>query len=99
MKILKTNNKQLSKYILVGVCATLAISSVFMTIETATSSAEVSALRKEEAVLLDTKRDLEDNLVRSLSLSQLQLKSVEMGFAKPSALVYTDSPEVVAKLP
>jgi len=87
------------KYVLIGVCGILAISSVFMTIETATSSTEVASLQQEEVKLADQKMGLEDNLVKSLSLGQLQTKSGEMGFVKPMALVYVAPAETVAQLP
>lgn len=96
INVIKINPK---KCVLIGVCGILAISSIFMTIETATGSAEVAVLQKEEATLSDTKRGLEDNLVKFLSMNQLQTKSAEMGFVKPLALVYVAPTEVVAKLP
>jgi len=92
-------NLNYKKYILIGVCAILAISSIFMTIETATGSAEVASLQKEEASLADEKLGLEDNLVKSLSMNQLQAQSAEMGFVKPSNLVYVAPAETVARLP
>ena len=87
------------KYVLIGVCGILAISSVFMTIETATSSAEVASLQREEVSLSDQKMGLEDNLVKSLSLGQLQTQSAEMGFVKPATLVYVAPSQPVAQLP
>lgn len=77
----------------------MAISSVFMTIETATGSAEVASLQKEEATLSDQKMGLENNLVKSLSMGELQTQSAEMGFVKPGTLVYVAPAENVARLP
>jgi len=91
--------KNIKKYVLIGVCAILAVSSVFMTVETATSGVEVSSLQKEEAQLSDKKRSLEDKLVKTISLSQLEAKSKDLGFIKPATLVYAAPAEVVAKLP
>jgi hypothetical protein len=91
--------KNLKKYILVGFIAALAISSVSMTVVTATSGAEVSALQKQEALLSDQKRSLEDTLVKTLSMNDLQEKSIGLGFEKPVNLVYVAPPEAVAKLP
>ena len=91
--------KNIKKYILIGVCAVLAVSSVFMTVETATSSVEVFNLQKKEAQLADQKRTLEDTLVKTLSMSQLQEKGNGLGYVKPVTLVYVAPPEAVAKLP
>ena len=77
----------------------MAISSVFMTIETATGSAEVASLQKEEATLSDQKMGLENNLVKSLSMGELQTQSAEMGFVKPGTLVYVAPAQAVAQLP
>jgi len=87
------------KYLLIGIMAVLAISSVFMTIEAATSGMEVSSLRKQESKLADQKRYLEETMVRGLSLGELQQKSTEMGYIKPVAMVYAVPSEAVAKLP
>ncbi|KKS16056.1 MAG: hypothetical protein UU74_C0049G0008 [Candidatus Woesebacteria bacterium GW2011_GWA1_41_7] len=46
------------------------------------------------------KRNLENTLVRSLSMSDLEGKGNELGFTKPQAVVYVSgSEESVAKLP
>jgi hypothetical protein len=87
------------KYVLIGVCGILAISSIIMTIETATSSAEVASLQKEEATLADQKMSLENSLVKSLSMGELQTQSAEMGFVKPGTLVYVAPAQNVARLP
>jgi hypothetical protein len=87
------------KYILIGFVGILAISSVFMTVVTATSGAEVSVLQREESVLADQKRTLENTLVKTLSMNDLQEKSVGLGYEKPVNLVYIAPPEAVAKLP
>lgn len=91
--------KNIKKYILIGFAVILAVSSVLMTVVTATSGAEVSNLQKEEAQLSDQKRYLEDTLVKTLSMSELQAKSAELGYVKPGNLVYVAPPEAVAKLP
>lgn len=87
------------KYILVGICGILAISSVAMTVETSTSGLEIASFEKTEVDLVDTKRDLEETLVRALSSRELQQKSEELGFEKPANLVYITQILPVAKLP
>ena len=91
--------KNIKKYILIGFLGALAVSSVFMTVVTATSGAEVASLQKEESRLADQKRLLENTLVKTLSMNGLQEKSSGLGYEKPSNLVYVTLPEAVAKLP
>lgn len=96
------NGKKLNlkKYILFIAVGVMAISSVFMTVEAATSGAEVGELRHKESQLLLEKRSLEETLVKSLSMNQLQVKGNELGFAAPGAMVYASgSLETMAKLP
>lgn len=89
-----------TKYILFIVAGILAVSSIFMTVETTTSSLEVSELRQKQTELSFEKRNLENTLVRSLSLNDLQEKGGEMGFTKPQTLVFVSGEkEAVAKLP
>ncbi len=101
----KNNNKEdlrgkVTKCILFAVAVFLALSSILMTVETATSSVEVSSLRDEESRLLAEKRNLENTLAQSLSMNDLQQKGSEMGYTQPTNLVYvTGGSEVVAKLP
>lgn len=85
--------------ILISIVAILAVSSIFLTIESATTGVEVAKLEKTEADLSNQKRDLEEVLVKSLSSSTLQEKSTELGFVKPTDLVYLSSAAPVAKLP
>jgi len=90
---------KLKKYILTIFLVVLAVSSVFMTVTTATSSAEVSSLQKEEARLSDENRYLKGELVKSLSSGNLQEKGEGLGYVKPGNIVYVAPPEAVAKLP
>lgn len=89
----KTSVKSVKNYILITLCGILAAVSVFLTIETATSGAEVASLDKTEVELINQKRTLEENLVKGISMSKLEEKSVELGFIKPESLVYVSSSE------
>lgn len=86
-------------YILLGICIILAVANVVMTIGRATAGVEIASLRETENKLSDQKRSLEDNLVRSLSINQLQDKSTELGFVKPADTLYLSESAPVAKLP
>jgi cell division protein FtsL len=85
--------------ILITIMGILAVSSIFMTIETATTGVEIAELEKTESQLLSKKRDLEGSLVKTLSTTQLQEKSAELGFIKAIELVYVTDLKPVAKLP
>lgn len=99
-KNIKRSKSGATKYILFIVAGVLAVSSIFMTVETTTSGLEVSELRQKQTELSQEKRSLENTLVRSLSLTDLQEKSGELGFTKPQTLVFvSDEKEAVAKLP
>lgn len=87
---------KLQNYVLIAVCAILAISSIFMTIESATIGMEMSKIEKTQSQLANQKRDLEETLVRTLSLAELQQKGAEMGFVKADNLVYVSSDSYVA---
>lgn len=91
--------KNIKKYVLGSVAAVLAVSSILMTVETATSGMEVSSLQNKEKVLAGEKRNLEDMLAKSLSVNGLTEKSGEMGYIEPSVMVYVSKTQTVAKLP
>lgn len=100
IKNTKKERKSIRKYVLFAVFGIMALSSVFMTVETATSSVEVTKLREKESELSLEKRNLEGSLTESLSMNDLETKSADMGFSKPTSLVYVSkSQDVVAQLP
>lgn len=89
----------MKKIILISTVAILAVSSIFLTIETATTGVEVAKLEKTETQLSTQKQDLEESLVKTLSSTELQAKSAELGFVKPADLVYVEGFKPVADLP
>lgn len=93
------NLKRLKTYVLGGTCGCLAITSVFLTIESATSGAEIANLQKKESTLLTQQQSLQESLVQALSINSLQEKSNELGFTKIGTLVYITGAESVARLP
>jgi len=72
---------------------------VFLTVETATSGAVLAKEESREATLLQENSDLKDAVVRASSLNGVEKKSLEMGFVKPSKILYINGSEEVAKLP
>ena len=72
---------------------------VYLTVETATSGAVLAGLETKEASLLQENSDLKDAVVNASSLNGIEKKSLELGFVKPSKILYINSTEEVAKLP
>ena len=83
--------KSIKNYILVGICGVLAVLSILMTIETATVGNELSKIEKTQNILTSQKRDLEETLVKTLSITELQQKGVDLGFVRADNLVYVSS--------
>ena len=78
---------------------TLLACFVFLTVEMATSGAVLAKAESREATLLQENSDLKDAVVRASSLNGVEKKSLEMGFVKPSKILYINGSEEVAKLP
>lgn len=89
----------MKKVILIATVVVLAVSSIFLTIETATTGVEIARLEGTESTLLNQKQVLDGSLVKRLSVVQLQEKGVELGYAKPTELIYVTEVAPVAKLP
>ncbi len=85
--------------LLIGICGILVILTVFVTVSTAGAGVEMSHLEKEEAILIDQRRDLQESFVKTLSTHELEGKSGSMSFAKPSDIVYISGLLPVANLP
>ncbi len=88
----------MKKNILILSIVLFVVSSVFLTIESVTSGAEIASLEKKETALLNQKRQLEEDLVKAISVSDLEEKSEELGYKKPSNVVYLGEGDTVASL-
>lgn len=95
----KVNLKSLRVYLLLCFCGILAVFTIFLTIDSATSGSEIADLQKKEALLVARQQDLQESLVENLSVSSLQEKSGELGFTKINNLVYVADGIPVAILP
>lgn len=97
--------KSAKNYIMVGCCALLAATAIFLTIETATNGVKFAELQKKESELLAKKQELEQELVKTLSVNTLQEQSSSLGLVRIDNLVYVGiadgvaNTEPVAKLP
>jgi Tfp pilus assembly protein PilN len=76
-----------------------AVVTVFFAVEQATRGSEIAMLEKEEAVLTNQKKELTERLVQISSLNETEKKAAELGFVKPTNLIYISEKEAVAKLP
>jgi len=86
-------------YLIFGAGIVFAILTVFMTIQTITSSAKLAFLENEELKLIKENEELNNNLIENSSLSALAKSSESLGFIKPSRLIYSEQSQEVAKLP
>lgn len=75
------------------------ITTVFFTIETATSGAELARLEHSEQVLLEENRTLSSQLLQRSSLSNLSESAESLGYKKPTKVIYILEPAGVAKVP
>ena len=101
MRGLKSKNKfSLGKAGIVWILAIpLVAASILMTVEMASSGAELSLLEKEEAALRGENQRLGAELVSASSLSQFENTYESLGFIKPAKTIYITAEEAVAKLP
>lgn len=94
----KKNNKTnvLRTYVFVAVLAVFIAVSVFLTVEAVASGSEVTSINEESAALLAKQKELNEVLVKGISVTGLEEKSTEMGFVKPSNVIYINDNESVA---
>jgi hypothetical protein len=90
---------KLNKYFLWSLIGVFTAVNVYLTVEAATSGAEIAALEKKEAELTYQKSVYNEDLLRTTSLNDLAQKAAGLGFAKPVTIVYLNGEESVAQLP
>ncbi len=73
------------------------VASVILTIDTATSGAEIAKLEKTQASLIQENSSITDSLVKSSSLNLADGKAKELGFTQPERIVYISQKEAVAE--
>lgn len=81
------------------ILAIFVITTVFFAIEASTLGAYLAKLENEEAMLIKEKQEYSNQLVNSSSLSGMGEKAEQLGFIKPSDVIYISEKEAVAKLP
>ena len=91
----KINNKI---KVLVLMMTVFAVTSIFLTIETATVGAENTYLEEKQSKLIFEKKELENSFVKGISMTKLEEDSVASGFVKPTNYLYINGDEQVASL-
>jgi len=89
----------LKNYILYFVLFVFLVFGVFLTIQTATSGAEIAKLENEEERLKEQNQTYKEDILNKSSLKITGEKAGELGFIKPPRIVYLTEEETVAKLP
>ena len=75
------------------------IATVFFTIDVSTLGAHLAELENQEVILNKEKQEYSNQLINSSSLSGMGEKAEQLGFKKPSDVIYISEKEAVAKLP
>lgn len=108
MRTRKKNNQTNRRKTVVGfnipmalfpILAIFVIATVFFAIEASTLGAHLAKLENEEVILIQEKQEYSNQLINSSSLSGMGEKAEQLGFKKPSNVIYISEKEAVAKLP
>ncbi len=97
-KKLKVKKNQPGNIHWVALAAFVAV-SIFFTIQTSAYGATLASLEKQSQELKDKNEELKSKMVQSSSLSLIQDRTEELGFIKPSKVLYITNEETVAKIP
>jgi hypothetical protein len=81
------------------ILAMFIVATVFFAIEASTLGARLVELENEEVILIKEKQEYSNQLINSSSLSGMGEKAEQLGFIKPSDVIYISEKEAVAKLP
>lgn len=96
---LRKNNMKKQNLLWLFLSLLLVVANVYLGINYATSGVEISHLEGQEKSINNEKSSLSEQLLRMASLKQVEYKAVEMGFGKPTSILYLNAEESVAKLP
>ncbi len=90
-----TKKKKITKLI-IPLFVAFIIATVLLTIQTATSGAKIANLENKQEELAKENRELNDRLIRMSSLTKISEEADELGFVKPSDIIYLTTAEDVA---
>ena len=85
--------------VLFPILVIFVIATVFFAIEASTLGAHLAKLENEEVILIKEQQEYSNQLINSSSLSGMGEKAEQLGFSKPSEVIYISEKEAVAKLP
>lgn len=96
----KSNIKRLREYVLLFVLVILVVANVFYTISGASNGAELTYVEAKVRELSFNNQSYQDKIMDNSSLKVVSEKAEELGFTKPSDIVYiAGESAVTAKLP
>jgi len=84
---------------LISILSMFVVATVFFAIEASTLEAHLAKLENEEFLLAKEKQEYSNQLINLSSLSGMGEKAEELGFMKPSNVIYISEKEAFAKLP
>ncbi|MBX4206162.1 hypothetical protein KW795_03110 [Candidatus Microgenomates bacterium] len=76
----------------------LVLSSIALTIASATKGAEISYLEKQKKEARLEQDELLSKVITGTSLSQISSEAQQMGLVKAENIIYLNHPEIVASL-
>ncbi len=95
----RLNIKRSREYVLLFVLVLLVVANVFYTIGGASNGAELNMVEGKIRELSFNNQSYQDKIMDSSSLQSVSVKAEELGFIKPSDIVYIAGESAVAKLP
>lgn len=99
-RIVKNNKLKVpKKQILWLSCSLLLVSCVFLTIQGASTGAQLLVLEEEKLGLVAKNQELSAKLIESTSLLKAGEVAEELGFSQPGETIYIREKESVANLP
>ena len=86
--------------ILLGILLSILIATiVYLAIEASVLGGKLAYLEEQRSVLIRENVEISDRLVGSSSLNKMQSMSSDLGYHKPSNILYLAKEDFVAKLP
>jgi hypothetical protein len=73
--------------------------TILTTIQTVTMGATLAGLEEENAKLVEENEKINEKLFQSTSLTKISKEAEDLGYIKPSSIIYINSEVPVAKLP
>lgn len=85
-------------YFYVSAIVVVVITTVILAVQSATVGSELAYFEKQEKTLVSENAVLTDKLLRSESLEKFSAKAEELGFEKPTNIVYISDETEIAQI-